>query len=158
MQFFPSRHLDTSLIDVDVQPTYVRVTVKGKVFQLALSEEVNPDSSSAKRSQTTGHLIISMPKVRQVVKPLKKTLPTKIEPSPSRQKQEAQPSSDPSKHSRTHHERLEVEPNINSDMDFSKIANNSQDKTKQRDSGRVNTYSESKEESFVDDPDVPPLI
>ena len=26
-----SRYLDTSLIDVDVQPTYVRVTVKGKV-------------------------------------------------------------------------------------------------------------------------------
>ena len=40
--------------------------------------------------------------MRQVVKPLKKTLPTKIEPSPSRQKQEAQPSSDPSKHSRYH--------------------------------------------------------
>ena len=59
---------------------------------------------------------------------------------------------------RTHHERLEVEPNINSDMDFSRIANNSQDKTKQRDSGRVSTISESKEESFVDDPDVPPLI
>ncbi|RMX37350.1 hypothetical protein pdam_00015456, partial [Pocillopora damicornis] len=148
------KHLDTSLIDVDVQPTYVRVTVKGKVFQLALSEGVNPDSSSAKRSQTTGHLIISMPKVRQVVKPLKKTSPTKIDPSPSRQKQEAQPSSEPSKHSRIHHERLEVEPNINSDMDFSKIANNSQDKTKQRDSGRVSTISESKEESFVDDPDV----
>ena len=34
-----------------------------KVFQLALSEEVNPDSSSAKRSQTTGHLIVEMPKV-----------------------------------------------------------------------------------------------
>lgn len=99
-----------------------------------------------------------MPKVRQVVKPLKKTSPTKIDPSPSRQKQEAQPSSEPSKHSRIHHERLEVEPNINSDMDFSKIANNSQDKTKQRDSGRVSTISESKEESFVDDPDVPPLI
>ena len=25
------RHLDTSLIDIDVQPTYVRVTIKGKV-------------------------------------------------------------------------------------------------------------------------------
>lgn len=25
------RHMDTSLIDVDVQPTYVRVTLKGKV-------------------------------------------------------------------------------------------------------------------------------
>ena len=41
-------------------------------------------------------------KVRQVVKPLKKTSPTKIDPSPSRQKQEAQPSSEPSKHSRYH--------------------------------------------------------
>ena len=30
---------------------------------MALNEEVNPDSSSAKRSQTTGHLIIEMPKV-----------------------------------------------------------------------------------------------
>lgn len=104
------RHIDTSLMDVDVQPNYVRVTVKEKVslstfvlrcftsgqpdglqgplvcpgcrlsqlfierhkfqsvcqvFQLALSEEVNPDSCSAKRSQTTGHLLVSMPKVRQ---------------------------------------------------------------------------------------------
>jgi len=25
------RHLDTSLIDVDVQPEYIRVTIKGKV-------------------------------------------------------------------------------------------------------------------------------
>ncbi|CAF4663044.1 unnamed protein product, partial [Rotaria magnacalcarata] len=25
------RHMDTSLIDVDVQPLYVRVTIKGKV-------------------------------------------------------------------------------------------------------------------------------
>uniref|UniRef100_A0A8B9IRI1 Leucine-rich repeat-containing protein 6 n=1 Tax=Amazona collaria TaxID=241587 RepID=A0A8B9IRI1_9PSIT len=57
------RHLDTSLLDIDVQPTYVRVMVKGKPFQLVLPEEVKPDSSSAKRSQTTGHLVISMPKV-----------------------------------------------------------------------------------------------
>lgn len=27
----PHRHMDTSLIDVDVQPTYARVNVKGKV-------------------------------------------------------------------------------------------------------------------------------
>ncbi len=25
------RHMDTSLIDADIQPTYVRVTIKGKV-------------------------------------------------------------------------------------------------------------------------------
>uniref|UniRef100_A0A8I3W2I4 Leucine-rich repeat-containing protein 6 n=1 Tax=Callithrix jacchus TaxID=9483 RepID=A0A8I3W2I4_CALJA len=57
------RYMDTSLIDVDVQPTYVRVMIKGKPFQLVLPAEVRPDSSSAKRSQTTGHLVICMPKV-----------------------------------------------------------------------------------------------
>uniref|UniRef100_A0A8C9MXK6 Leucine-rich repeat-containing protein 6 n=1 Tax=Serinus canaria TaxID=9135 RepID=A0A8C9MXK6_SERCA len=57
------KHLDTSLLDVDVQPTYIRVLVKGK---LVLPEEVKPDSSSAKRSQTTGHLVVTMPKVCKI--------------------------------------------------------------------------------------------
>uniref|UniRef100_H0WXC6 Leucine-rich repeat-containing protein 6 n=1 Tax=Otolemur garnettii TaxID=30611 RepID=H0WXC6_OTOGA len=61
------RYMDTSLIDVDVQPTYVRVMVKGKPFQLVLPAEVKPDSSFAKRSQTTGHLVICMPKVGNVI-------------------------------------------------------------------------------------------
>uniref|UniRef100_A0A8C3RAV6 Leucine-rich repeat-containing protein 6 n=1 Tax=Cyanoderma ruficeps TaxID=181631 RepID=A0A8C3RAV6_9PASS len=60
------RHLDTSLLDVDVQPTYIRVLVKGKPFQLVLPEEVKPDSSCAKRSQTTGHLVVTMPKVCKI--------------------------------------------------------------------------------------------
>ncbi|CAM9641582.1 unnamed protein product [Lampetra fluviatilis] len=57
------KYLDTSLIDVDVQPNYARVTVKGKVFQLVLPEEVQPDRSLAQRSQTTGHMLLTMPKV-----------------------------------------------------------------------------------------------
>lgn len=61
---------------------------------------------------------------------------------------------------RIHHERLEVEPNANSDMDFSKIVKDKktvQDKaTKQEE--KVNRITEPKEDSFVDDPDVPPLI
>ncbi|NWU90328.1 TILB protein, partial [Upupa epops] len=61
------RHLDTSLLEVDVQPTYIRVLVKGKPFQIVLPEEVKPDSSSAKRSQTTGHLVVSMPKAKEIV-------------------------------------------------------------------------------------------
>ncbi|NWS70350.1 TILB protein, partial [Crotophaga sulcirostris] len=61
------RHLDTSLLDIDVQPTYIRVLVKGKPFQLVLPEEVKPDCSSAKRSQTTGHLVVSMPKAREII-------------------------------------------------------------------------------------------
>ena len=74
------RYLDTSQIDADVQPTYVRVTMKGKVLQLVLPEAVHPvrlwcvctrlrhaaqDSSKAQRSETTGHLLITMPKVNQ---------------------------------------------------------------------------------------------
>ena len=55
------RHMDTSLIDVDVQPNYVRVSIKGKVswkqfsslhdfssiqiLQLVLPEEVNTTQS-----------------------------------------------------------------------------------------------------------------
>lgn len=58
-----SRYLETSLLNVDVQPNYVRVTVKGKVFQLALSDEVNITESSTQRSTLTGHLAIVMPKL-----------------------------------------------------------------------------------------------
>ncbi|XP_071409924.1 dynein axonemal assembly factor 11-like isoform X2 [Pithys albifrons albifrons] len=61
------RHLDTSLLNVDVQTTYIRVLVKGKPFQLVLPEEVKPDSSSAKRSQTTGHLVVTMPKAKEII-------------------------------------------------------------------------------------------
>ncbi|NXF03734.1 TILB protein, partial [Smithornis capensis] len=61
------RHLDTSLLEVDVQPTYIRVLVKGKPFQFVLPEEVKPDSSSAKRSQTTGHLLVTMPKAKEII-------------------------------------------------------------------------------------------
>ncbi|TPP61023.1 Leucine rich repeat containing 6 [Fasciola gigantica] len=58
------RHMDTTLIDCDVQPHYVRVTLRGK---LALPEEVQADKSNARRSQTTGHLLVTMPKACQGV-------------------------------------------------------------------------------------------
>ena len=32
-------------------------------MQLALPEEIKPDSSTAQRSQVTGHLLLTMPKV-----------------------------------------------------------------------------------------------
>ena len=57
------KFLDTSLIDVDVQPNYVRVTIKGKVFQMGLNEEVKTEESSSQRSQISGRLVIKMPKL-----------------------------------------------------------------------------------------------
>eukprot|EP00877_Chromochloris_zofingiensis_P015031 jgi/Chrzof1/9782/Cz04g15170.t1 len=56
------KYLDTSLIQADVQPKYVRLLIKGRLLQLLLPVEVKPDSSVAQRSTTTGHLVITMPK------------------------------------------------------------------------------------------------
>ncbi|KAH8286629.1 hypothetical protein KR018_002457, partial [Drosophila ironensis] len=58
------RHLDTSLIDVDVQTNYTRVTVKKKIFQIAYNDEVKPDATVVQRSQTTGHLQITLKKLQ----------------------------------------------------------------------------------------------
>lgn len=58
------RYLDTSLIDVDVQANYVKIMIKGKVLQLVLPHEVSIADSVARRSQTTGKLVINMPKAR----------------------------------------------------------------------------------------------
>ncbi|XP_031447100.1 protein tilB homolog [Phasianus colchicus] len=107
------RHLDTSLIDIDVQPTYIRVLVKGKTFQLVLPEEVKPDSSSAKRSQTTGHLVVSMPKAKEIIL-AKQKLSTSVKPSDSNTMYKK------STRSRTV-EKLEVDPKKYSFPDVTKI-------------------------------------
>eukprot|EP01105_Mastigella_eilhardi_P021195 TRINITY_DN5109_c0_g1_i1.p1 TRINITY_DN5109_c0_g1~~TRINITY_DN5109_c0_g1_i1.p1 ORF type:complete len:414 (+),score=131.93 TRINITY_DN5109_c0_g1_i1:26-1243(+) len=58
-----SKFLDTSLIQVDCQPKYVRITAKSKVLQLNLPDEVKPDAGTAERSRATGHLLLTLPKV-----------------------------------------------------------------------------------------------
>lgn len=57
---FP-KHLDSSLIDVDVHPTYLSVIVKNKLLRLRLPVEVKADESKCQRSKVTGHLLIAMP-------------------------------------------------------------------------------------------------
>uniref|UniRef100_A0A182SGZ7 Dynein axonemal assembly factor 11-like CS domain-containing protein n=1 Tax=Anopheles maculatus TaxID=74869 RepID=A0A182SGZ7_9DIPT len=57
------KYLDTSLVEVDAQPNYVRVTIKGKVFQLALKQDIQTDRSVCQRSEITGHMLIVMPKL-----------------------------------------------------------------------------------------------
>lgn len=68
------KYLDTTQLDVDVNPLYVRVVVKDKLTQLKLPNEVRPDAAKVQRSRTTGMLVIDMPLV---------------DPRERRQKQEA---------------------------------------------------------------------
>lgn len=48
------RFMDTSLLDVDLQPDYVRISVKDKVTQLSMPEEILVERSTVQRSATTG--------------------------------------------------------------------------------------------------------
>jgi protein TilB len=56
-----NRHLDSSLIDVDVHPSYVSMVVKSKVLRLRLPAEVRASEAKCQRSKTTGSLSIVMP-------------------------------------------------------------------------------------------------
>ncbi len=58
------KHLELSSLDLDVEPTFLRAKVKGKVFQMRFLEEVNSDSAEAARSQATGHVVVTVPKSR----------------------------------------------------------------------------------------------
>ncbi|XP_019506812.1 PREDICTED: protein tilB homolog isoform X3 [Hipposideros armiger] len=143
------KYMDTSLIDVDVQPTYVRVMVKGKPFQLVLPAEVRPDSSSVKRSQTTGHLLICMPKAGEVItgshrtpKPVKSTSDSSMEQTKERSKQV---------------ERLEVDPSKHSFPDVANIVQGNKHASR-RVRPEPTVIPSEEDPDFEDNPEVPPLI
>lgn len=53
--------------------------IKGKIFQFVLPEEVAVDRSKVQRSQTTGHLLISLPKANfKIVKEFHQTEANRI--------------------------------------------------------------------------------
>jgi len=56
------KHLDSSLIDVDVHPNYISIVIKSKLLRLRLPEEVKVNESKCQRSKMTGHLLVTMPR------------------------------------------------------------------------------------------------
>lgn len=147
------RHMDTSLIDVDVQTNYVRVVMKGKIFQLHLDQDVNADSSSAKRSQTTGHLLITMPKVKQVIKPAK--IPAKATKETKDDNKENKVSDN---NKRKTEEKLEVDESARKTVDVCNIVKEKPDKVVPPLGYKPRKVEErANSEDFIDDPDVPPL-
>ncbi|KAI0984084.1 hypothetical protein GJ496_006911 [Pomphorhynchus laevis] len=57
------KYLETNQITIDLQPSYIRIVINRKIMQLTLPEEISPDLSTSHRSTTSGHLLITMPKV-----------------------------------------------------------------------------------------------
>lgn len=141
------KHMNTSLVDVDVQTNYVRVVLKGKTFQLCMVEDINADSSTAKRSQVTGHLLITMPKAKPLLKP-KKIAVDAEENKENKAKQ-----------FRKTHEKLEVDKKAHKTVDIANIVPNKTDKivpplgTKMKHPVKERPNSE----DFIDNLDVPPL-
>eukprot|EP00597_Dinobryon_sp_UTEXLB2267_P015923 CAMPEP_0170128360 /NCGR_PEP_ID=MMETSP0020_2-20130122/21124_1 /TAXON_ID=98059 /ORGANISM="Dinobryon sp., Strain UTEXLB2267" /LENGTH=492 /DNA_ID=CAMNT_0010362265 /DNA_START=18 /DNA_END=1496 /DNA_ORIENTATION=- len=58
-----AKFLDSSLIDVDVHPSYVSIVIKSKVLRLRLPAEVKSEESKCQRSKLAGSLLIIMPKL-----------------------------------------------------------------------------------------------
>ena len=54
--------METGSLNVDLQPEYVRCTIKDKVTQLMLPEEILVEKSQVQRSTTTGALVVTCPK------------------------------------------------------------------------------------------------
>ncbi|GFR05582.1 protein tilB homolog [Trichonephila clavata] len=140
------RFLDTSLVEADVQPNYVRVKINGKYFQLLLPEEVHPDMSTSLRSQTTGHLLITMPKANVIIKE-RKFMKEKsnhrgakgIKKSPAKNESNIQ------------NKALEDGPSVMQLLD--KIVSNDAYRDNEEPAAHKDMLNE-----FVDNPEVPPLI
>lgn len=143
------KYIETSLIDVNVQPRYVRIVMKGKIFQLALDEDVNVDSSKCQRSQITGSLVVFMPKAKQIVKPsLKPVANTKEE------------NKNVNRSPRSYIERLEVDETAKHTVDFSNIVKEKKDYVVPPLGSKLickKVEDRPNSDSFVDDPSVPPL-
>ncbi|XP_060070361.1 uncharacterized protein LOC132550333 [Ylistrum balloti] len=148
------KHMDTSLIDADVQTNYVRITLKGKIFQLCLDEDVNADSSTAKRSQITGHLLVTMPKAKPLLTASKpKSVQEKNKENKENKKTEKQNTG------KTKEEKLEVDASVHKTVDIAGIMENSKKTVPPLGSNiRRPVKERPNSDDFVDDPDVPPLM
>lgn len=141
------KYLSTHNIDVDVQPTSVKIVAEGRTFQLVLREEICPDKSSCQRSQMTGVLVVTMPTIKQTIVPEKVKQKTSFKEENSRLVKKK-----PEKSTAY----LEVDPSKRSAVDFSNIVN---DSVKYKPISAKRTVKEKVvSDDFVDDPDVPPLL
>ena len=150
-----SKFIDTSLINVDLHPTWIRVTIKGKILQLVLEEEVQVSSVLCERSKATGHLVITMIKFSVLEDDVSKVRREELEEEKKKasciQKKVQVPRN-------RRYERL-FEPSES--VDIHNILEQVKLENTMKSGGIVDVKTSSHEnqvpEDFIDDPDVPPL-
>lgn len=142
------KYLETSLIDVDIQPWYTRVKIKNSMLQVVMWDEIKPDSCTAQRSQITGHLVITLPKLNP---PPNKAAVQAARKKLEKEKEKKAAGGDGSTF-------LEVNEDKKSIFDkLSHIAANNQDFTRKKSTARSKPKVAA--DNYDDDhPDVPPLI
>ena len=62
----PGKFISTTLLAVAVEVDAIRVTIKGKLLQVPVEEELAPDAAQVQRSATTGQLKITVPYAPEV--------------------------------------------------------------------------------------------
>ena len=153
-----SKFIDTSLVNVDLNEKWVRVTIKDKILQLVTSQDIQVSSVICERSKATGHLLLTMMKSEFTNQDLKKIV--QEEYIESRQKDALQKEALKAEKGRNRRYDRLFEPkeavNIRNIMEQVKL-----DQKNDLKRGIVDVRSSASEKTipcdFVDDPDVPPL-
>jgi len=130
------KFMDTQLIDIDSQPTYIRLSINGKPFQIVWRNEVKPDDGTAQRSKITGELLIKIPKL----------YPTK----------------EKHKHKETVKQKKLLEPEPEKEMsrqfvDYRNIVKEAEQSKKEKIAKKQKPKTRPNDADFVDDSGIPPL-
>jgi len=118
----PGKFIATTAISVDIQPTYARVEVKGKVLQVILPSEVAPSKSGVKRGAAKGDLLLTMPIVGKHKDAVDLTTPVRTTESRggySKAPAKAPPPEKPAMAPLTRDALLSLEPNKPETLDLS---------------------------------------
>ncbi|XP_012151544.2 touch insensitive larva B [Megachile rotundata] len=136
------KYLDTCHLDVDVQPNYVRVTIKGKALQLTLPCEVSVSGSTAERNTTNGTLVVTMPRLE----------PVPVVGNAFVKNEKHSGTLQPQRSSTSMREYLEIGP-ASDDLDFSRIVKGRTGET----GGRKEISKREESRINYDSSEVPPL-
>eukprot|EP00756_Hemistasia_phaeocysticola_P055396 Hpha_TRINITY_DN31331_c0_g1::TRINITY_DN31331_c0_g1_i1::g.194524::m.194524/K19753/LRRC6; protein TilB len=118
----PGKFITTAAIAVDIQPTYARVEVKGKVLQVILPSEVAPSKSAVKRGSAKGDLLLTMPIVGKHKDAVDLTTPIQTRAGYSKPTAKAPPAEKPAMAPLTRDALLSLETNKPETLDLSKVS------------------------------------